>query len=410
MRISYPSPRVSQLDAHILDSELTGLLKQQLVDIFLLHTAHWWTYNHHPELYTLLLNLVIFRLTVWRSGSLYGLALQNLKLADWRSGAVIGPAKRVALCAVLVGLYGWLRLQLYMYLQEHAQTAHDSSWRLRVWAAVMRHRDVVLGRANDVVRLVNLANFVLFLVNGQHVLVVHRLLGVSLVPVVTDLLKFNGDNVNFEFQNRQLAWNVMTEFLVFLLPLLKLKKLRRGFNRLRGAREQQPKAAPFAHLALSQCAICIEGARAAGRLVEGAFPVTNAHVTNCGHIYCYVCISTRFHMIEVAEGEAERCPRCAARLEWFRQFDDVDAGAVVVEYEEVEEWEEEMDEEEGKNGEKGMHEEKGKEGKEVNESTDEGESADEVDEEGADDAVAGDSEEDSYSEGEEFEEDEAFEL
>lgn len=65
----------------------------------------------------------------------------------------------------------------------------------------------------------------LFLVNGKYPSLIHRALRITMTPIASDLLRFNGSNVNFEFQNRQLVWNVMTEFLVFLLPLLQLNKL-----------------------------------------------------------------------------------------------------------------------------------------------------------------------------------------
>ena len=85
---------MSQLDADILDSELVSLLKQQLSSISHLHRG-WWTYELQPELWSLLLNLVVFRLTVWKKGTSYGLGLQNLQLSNFKNGKIIGYSKSV---------------------------------------------------------------------------------------------------------------------------------------------------------------------------------------------------------------------------------------------------------------------------------------------------------------------------
>lgn len=127
--ISYPSPRVSQLDAGILDGELFTLLKEQLSSIFQLHPNSKFSFIQHPELYSLALNLLIFKLTVWKSGSSYGSLLQNLKLSDSRTGKVIDKSKRYLLGALLIGGYLYKRFEAYLYSLDDSETNNtDSFW------------------------------------------------------------------------------------------------------------------------------------------------------------------------------------------------------------------------------------------------------------------------------------------
>lgn len=326
---SYPLPRVSQLDAEILDSELTSLLKEQLASIFQLHSTKPWSYAQQPELWDLLLNVVIFRLTTWKLGSSYGLTLQNLKLTDFRSGTIINHRKRALLLAVVVGGFAYKKLESYLYSTDESPSRSNT---IKDW--LLKNKIAIIAKVNSSFKVLNLLNFVLFLLNGRYPLLVHRVLGISLTPVVSDLLKFNGDSVNFEFQNRQLVWNVMTEFLVFIMPLLQIKKIRNTFRKLVAKdRPQQPKVFPFANLPLSQCAIC--HLQMAGK--QDFCLVTNPYITNCGHIFCYICLATRFNAINSGDDDAKPCVRCGEKLEWFEEYEgEPDPDAIIVEYEEPE--------------------------------------------------------------------------
>lgn len=354
---SYPSPRVSQLDADILDSELVSLLKQQLSSISHLHRG-WWTYELQPELWSLLLNLVVFRLTVWKKGTSYGLGLQNLQLSNFKNGKIIGYSKRTALLAVIIGDYLFTKFQSYLYSVDEADVAvaEKSSFALlgTVKRLILTNRTKILTSVSSSLRVLNLVNFTLFLISGRYSTLIHRVLGISLTPVVSDLLKFNGSNVNFEFQNRQLVWNTMTEFLVFILPLLQLKKLRRMSSKMllpyrkkaKKSQDEETFSSAYSNLPISQCAICHNNsekrARSLGKTPSSlsSFPITNPHVTNCGHIYCYICIATKFNAIENNDGDEEGCLRCGLKLTWFEEYGskagDVDEDAIMVMYEEEE--------------------------------------------------------------------------
>lgn len=347
--IIYPSPRVSQLDAHILDGELFSLLKQQLADSFHLLSGKNWSYGQQPELWNLALKLVIFRLTTYKSGLTYGLKLQNLKLSISSTGNVIGGGTKLLILGTIFGEFLFKKLQSYLYSLEDTHS-RDESLRGRIKGAFLRNGETVLKKIDDTIKILDLCNFVSFLVSGRYPTILHRVLGLSLTPIIADLLKFDADKVNFEFQNRQLVWNVMTEFLVFVLPMLQVRKVKRLIlsilPRTRKleyrSTSQTPVQTRFTTLPISQCAICIETIERSD-LRAASTHVTNAFITNCGHIFCYVCLATRFNAIENGNEEAEGCPRCRMKLENFHQYgaqEDIDTDAIMVNYEEVDDAEE----------------------------------------------------------------------
>lgn len=358
--ISYPSPRVSQLDAGILDGELFTLLKEQLSSIFQLHPNSKFSFIQHPELYSLALNLLIFKLTVWKSGSSYGSLLQNLKLSDSRTGKVIDKSKRYLLGALLIGGYLYKRFEAYLYSLDDSETNNTDSFLGRIRNYFISNILEILSKIDNLVKVANLVNFTIFLINGKYSSVIYRLLRISETPITSDISRFDGSTVNYEFQNRQLVWNVMTEFLVFILPLLQLRKLRKMAGKLFGKSKNSLEVqsgngrfvTAYTNLPVSECAICHDNnnqaAATGGRIFPSSGPVTNPYISNCGHVYCYVCIATRFNMIRM-NNEDLPCLRCGQRLEWFEEFgaDEkaVDLDAIIIEPEVEEESDPELDNE-----------------------------------------------------------------
>lgn len=357
-KIVYPSPRVSQLDASILDDELFSLLKQQLSDAFQLISTKSWSFNLHPDLWSLALKLVVFKLTTFNTGSSYGFKLQNLKLSDKNSGSVIGNRTRYLLLATILGEFVFKKVQSYLF---NLDVVHSQSKNLfgRLKTLLLRYKSDILKISGDTIHVLQMLNFVSFLIFGRYPNLVYRALGISVTPIVADLLKFNGSKVNFEFQNRQLVWNVMTEFLVFILPLLQLRKLRRVVRGLIPKRKDdeqhygfsdKPVTTRFTSLPISQCAMCIETTEARG-IKAASTQITNPCVINCNHVYCYICLATRFNAIENGNEQAEGCPRCRMKITSFKQYGDspgqVDQDAIMIDYDDVESEEDDTDEDNG---------------------------------------------------------------
>lgn len=348
-KFSYPSPRVLQLDAGILDGELYSLLKQQLADSFQLLSPKSFSYNLHPELWSLLLKLVLFRVTTLKSGSSYGFKLQNLKLSDKRTGDVIGKKIRYFLLSAIFGQFLFEKAKSYLYNLDEGQLTHRKVWVRRLKQILYKFRAPLLRFSDDLVKIAGLINFVLFLIQGRYASLLHRILGIIITPLNPDLLKFNGDNVSFEFQNRQLVWNVMTEFLVFVIPLMQVQKWRRLVNSMISKGHSASNSAEstqtrFTTLPKSQCAICIEMAESSG-IKAASTLITNPYVTNCGHIFCYICLATRKNAIENGNELAELCPRCNNKITSFMEYEEeedqaIKNASIIVEYDDISEKEE----------------------------------------------------------------------
>ncbi|GAA5823053.1 hypothetical protein JCM3770_005714 [Rhodotorula araucariae] len=250
-----PSPalrisRVAQLDASLLDGELEHILhapvKGALEAVRPAGARSW-----EPE-FLALLRLAVLRMSLWDRGATYGSTLQNLRYRnEARHGKGLqGAATDSALTriqklayTVLVILPPYLhsRLQDQMLTSSWADEPLPRSW----FALVDPRRLLVRGRRRDEEMIqwgrewkrtawelfgvaerfsavLGLANFLVFLYNGRYRTLIDRVLKMRLVYSQRIFVP----NVSFEFLNRQLVWEAFTEFLLFLLPLINMHRLR----------------------------------------------------------------------------------------------------------------------------------------------------------------------------------------
>lgn len=211
-------PRVGQLDASILDSELVSLLKDELWKGFKIFRPHV-TDKYENEL-LLLLKLALFKVTVWDHSTTYGAKLQNMKLVHSASTArnhiAMTRNQKMAYGFLVVGgSYVWNKIDDYV-----TQHAHESE-------RLQKVRDL-LDKLSLTWSVSSLANFVLFLYSGKYSTLIMRILKIRFIPVSKSIRR----EVNFEFQNRQLVWNALTEFLLFILPIINIRKVKRSLARV----------------------------------------------------------------------------------------------------------------------------------------------------------------------------------
>ncbi|CAI7820363.1 unnamed protein product [Closterium sp. NIES-54] len=248
--------RVNQMDALRLDDEMRLMLKEQLMRVVALVPAAW-VARGEAEL-ELLLDVLVWRFSLWADRPLPGCALMNLRFRDERTpragaGAAAPPAVPVrtgvegpgltvgqkVLWLVLTGgvKYVWARLHsTHWLLPVHAHMPHNAyarhgsgsealqrqqaSWRHWLWR--------LLHRAEGAVKLASLLNLVVFLHSAKFRTLPERLLGIRAVYAKPHMARA----VSFEYMNRQLVWNEFSELLLLVLPLISVSAIKHTFSSL----------------------------------------------------------------------------------------------------------------------------------------------------------------------------------
>ncbi|KAG1675900.1 hypothetical protein FOA52_001557 [Chlamydomonas sp. UWO 241] len=258
--------RSSQLDAQRLDSELMSMLHEQFMKVFAYFKPGQLA-NMEPELHAILLGLV-FALSVWRGQSTPGSQLLNLRYRnEWAmrapTGGGMAGAAAVASAAGRSGVEGpglgvgqrvlfGLGYVMLPYVWGRASAAASrAEWDERMaalsapgraasrssrseqgggaaapWsrAALSRRTWGVLRRAEACYHVASLLNLVVFLRTGTYRSVLERAAGMRLVYQQARMTRV----ISFEYLNRQLVWQELSEALLFVLPLLDLVSVRRA--------------------------------------------------------------------------------------------------------------------------------------------------------------------------------------
>lgn len=208
-----------------------------------------------------------------------------------------------------------------------------AQWRRVLWEA--------LERGEKLVALFGLVNFIVFLYNGQYRTLSERLARMRLVYNKTQL----APSVSFEFLNRQLVWEAFTEFLLFLLPLVPLARIRMLLARRLAARpslaslvprplrtvlgvtlpppgahttEEEEKQGPCHELDDALCAICMRRdypEDGPTRPPQNEPRIHLPYSANCPGrcTYCYWCLGMELGKAEEL-GEGWECLRCRGEV------------------------------------------------------------------------------------------------
>eukprot|EP01116_Phalansterium_solitarium_P018863 TRINITY_DN5125_c0_g2_i1.p1 TRINITY_DN5125_c0_g2~~TRINITY_DN5125_c0_g2_i1.p1 ORF type:complete len:332 (+),score=85.64 TRINITY_DN5125_c0_g2_i1:112-1107(+) len=275
--------RVNQLDAIRLDSEIGDLLGSQFMKIFAFFKTDF-VEKFKPEL-TLCLDLLIYRFSIYASGTTFGNRLQNLRFSRGETGS-ISKTQTVFYGLFTVGFkWMWTRLNAWVSARDDWGDLRNS----RMWAT--------LSFLESAYKTASILNFFVFLVDGRFVSVVNRLLSMRLVYNTTSARR----NVSFEWMNRQLVWHGFTEFMIFVMPLINLDKLK-NFVRRRLYTPAADSALPA-----TMCPVCQSD------------PAQTPHVSSCGHLFCYYCLRR-----SITDDSRFACPRCNLVVTSMRRAEAAD--------------------------------------------------------------------------------------
>ncbi|GAA5950421.1 hypothetical protein JCM3765_004539 [Sporobolomyces pararoseus] len=260
--------RVAQLDAQLLDNELEGILHGPVkVALEGIKLGRDW----QPELLAIL-RLTILKMSLWGNNhnnndghgdkgkrrsligdSSYGTNLQNLRFRNESSGQGESTATDSRLTRnqklgysllIVIGPYLNTRLQDLMLNSSWSDEPLPRSWLslinptrsfVRGGGRERREEELIQWKREwkrsvwefsrnfeKLSNLLGLINFLVFLYNGRYRSLIERVLKMRLVYSQRTV----SPNVSFEYLNRQLVWEAFTEFLLFLMPLINLRRLK----------------------------------------------------------------------------------------------------------------------------------------------------------------------------------------
>jgi len=155
-------------------------------------------------------------------------------------------------------------------------------------------------RCEHAYQLASLINFIAFLRSGHYRSLLERVLRIRVVYARPTLARV----VSFEFMNQQIAWTALSDFMLFLLPIIPFGAMIRGVARMAtalGMGDSAPSAAsPASAVAAapnggenaSDAAASLRAALAAGCPCCGLSPACQPYIcAPCRHVFCYYCLS-----------------------------------------------------------------------------------------------------------------------
>lgn len=359
--------KVAQLDSVLLDNEIYGLLSKQVTDtVGYFYRPFVTSYNHEIKF---LLKSLLFKYTLWDNSNTYGFFLQNISLVGRNGRKLTKRVKLLYYLLFVVGEYGYEKLSDYVFSDNEGESKTSKALKSALSKLIVQF--------SNLLSILKLANFVRFLADGKYSSLKFQLLNIRTKIRSLDFDKMYKGSVNYEFQSRQVLWNTLIEFVVFLLPIVvrfkrkknhvhltktnddrsKLKVIRNyldGKYFSGGALEDVEKKpaeeveGELSWLPASQCAICYDP-----KHPEKSNLITSPYITNCGHVYSYSCIleklerysptSVTLQKLQILEQKNDpeelagfwKCLRCGKPVLWCEPYNDINEDAILVNEDEL---------------------------------------------------------------------------
>ncbi|XP_059182977.1 peroxisome biogenesis factor 2 isoform X2 [Centropristis striata] len=284
-----PVLRINQLDALELDSALEQLLWTQFSKCF---------HNFRPGLLTplepelrALLHLLLWRFTLYSNSATVGQSLLSLRYHNNLSSSPryrpLTRRQKLALALFTAGPR-WLQERSHSLLLCMGSGGPVSE---RGGSLLQQGLRSCLTLVSGITQLASLINFLVFLRKGQHPVLAERIVGARAVFSKPNVVR----DVTYQYMNRELLWHGFAQFLIFLLPLINIKKLKaQMFSIVFGGDRTDREGETEGQEMWKECGLC------------GEWP-TMPHTVGCQHVFCYYCIKS--HTIA---GSYLTCPKCGA--------------------------------------------------------------------------------------------------
>eukprot|EP01122_Echinamoeba_exundans_P004998 TRINITY_DN15184_c0_g1_i1.p1 TRINITY_DN15184_c0_g1~~TRINITY_DN15184_c0_g1_i1.p1 ORF type:complete len:322 (+),score=36.27 TRINITY_DN15184_c0_g1_i1:63-1028(+) len=274
---------VNQLDAEILDKELSDILRSQFMKIFTFFKDDVID-RFQPEI-DALLQVLVYRISIWSQERTYGQQLQNLKFKP------LSIRQKLLYLLLSIGIpYLLKRFQVLYQLVTGSQDPPPNE--------VVRR----IGRIERIYQFLSTLNFLLLLWRADYVSPIHRLLGMQQTYLRPQMAR----RVSFEYMNRQLVWNAFTEFMVFLVPIVPTQRISKIWNNLVYNATRKlgwaSGSAPASDAAGGVCPLCLS-------------PVSTPFIASCGDTFCYYCLK-----VAMMNDGTPSCPKCSSAIESMRRW------------------------------------------------------------------------------------------
>lgn len=299
--------RSSQTDAGQLDDELLCLFKDTLHRC--LGKFHSDSLGMYYKEILVLLRSVIFVLTVAVGKPTPGMSLLNVAYRnDYRSSKYDndGPGlSRLQRTVLYVGdiivPYVWSRFAHHL---TRAIDAGESSERVSrrpffSWLAFYSSPEVmwnVARRIESTWMALEVINGAVYLKHGRYRRLLERMVGARMVYNHVGMSR----HISFDYLNRQLIWSKISDFILFLLPLVNVDAVKNLLHVYLPANSTLVGAPVDA-----SCAIC-------GTMRKS--PI-RCQVLPCRHTFCYYCIASR-----MAKRKETKCHVCSGGISRISMF------------------------------------------------------------------------------------------
>ena len=271
-------PRISQLDAMFLDSEVYSLIKSQLLKS-VRYFGHGFVTKMEPEI-DAALKYIILKYTVQKARRSVG---QQLLQVNYQKGA---PYRKLGHYIAVIVLVKWFK--------------ERGSFISSVFSRKESVKETV-GECISILeigfRIIHVINLLVFLHKGLYPTVLERLFGLRHVSSNPNTSR----RISYAYFTRELLWHGFAELLGFILPLINIqyfhnviKKFLPSLNEDQNNTTQETDV-KFFHG--TTCVICNK-------------PPVLPHGFGCHHIACYFCIHSSY-----ASDPTFSCPLCDHQIE-----------------------------------------------------------------------------------------------
>ena len=346
-RTRLPVQRINILEASVLDSEIYSLLEMSFATVLGSARALEQSAGPTPTWRRLLglgIRLAVTGATIMIDLRLPGQILQSVRyrnerlFQDARTRGVLrlpndGPTRTqrglwMFLTVVMPYCWSSVRYRLTIWFGGMLRSYRNSN----LTSDTLDPPEEVVGKWIDVLEaawgFASLANLMFFFQNGVYTSLEDRVLQMRQVP-----LRGGGARMlNFDFQNRQIVFNELNDFAIYMLPMLRVYSTLRAGRRM-GARLSGRMKRLGRHVGMlppkEASATVVKRDKDGTVVVEdcsycGESPASMPHITSCGCTMCFYCLRTHLDPLVSAAGHIEgACPSCGQRMRWSKRWEDM---------------------------------------------------------------------------------------